>query len=98
VQAAAVGAIVIVDDPWGRGLANRFDRECHGTIWILRRFFELGLASDTMTRGYFVALFDRGIRLPRSIVNDLLVESASRRWCRSIALSASRLRVANRGG
>src|ERR1019366_3537521 len=37
VQAAAVGAVVIVDDPWGRALAERFGRDLHGTFWILVR-------------------------------------------------------------
>ncbi|MGO9255144.1 MAG: hypothetical protein ACLQU1_02410 [Bryobacteraceae bacterium] len=74
VQAAALGAVVIVDDSWGRGLARQFGREFHGTIWVLRRFFELGLASGAATRGYFVALLDRGIHLPRKAVDEFLAE------------------------
>jgi len=78
VQAAEVGAVVIVDDPWGRRLAERFDRDFHGTIWILRRFFELGLASGPITRNYFVELFQRGIRLPWKVVDEFLVEIGER--------------------
>jgi predicted nucleic acid-binding protein len=74
VQATKIGAIVIVDDPWGRGLAERFGREFHGTIWVLRRFFNLGLASGPVTKGHFVELRNRGIRLPLAAVNDFLVE------------------------
>lgn len=74
VQAAALGATVVVDDPWGRTLAARFDREYHGTVWVIRRFFDLGLFSSAVTRVHFVELFDRGIRLPWESVNALLVE------------------------
>jgi predicted nucleic acid-binding protein len=74
VQAAKVGAVVIVDDSWGRGLAKQFDLEFHGTIWVLQRFFELELASGAATRSYFVALLDRGIHLPRKAVDEFLVE------------------------
>ena len=31
VQASQFGAAVIVDDPWGRKLAKRYDLEFHGT-------------------------------------------------------------------
>ena len=46
VQAAAMGAMVIVDDSWGRKFAERFGREVHGTYWILRRLYELGLVFE----------------------------------------------------
>jgi predicted nucleic acid-binding protein len=78
VQAAELGAVVIVDDPWGRGLAERFDRDFHGTIWILRRFFELGLATATETRSHFAVLFQRGIRLPWNVVDQFLAEIGER--------------------
>lgn len=74
VQAAKVGAIVVVDDLWGRDLAARFGRDVHGTVWVLRRFFELGLASSAATRYHFVRLFQRGTRLPKAAVNEFLVE------------------------
>jgi len=74
VQAAKVGATVIVDEPWGRELAARFDRDFHGTFWILMRFFELGLSSATATRNHFVELRHRGTRLPWRAVNEFLIE------------------------
>jgi predicted nucleic acid-binding protein len=78
VQAAELGAVVIVDDPWGRGLAERFDRDFHGTVSVLRRFFELGLASGTATRSHFAVLSQRGIRLPWKVVDDFLAEIGER--------------------
>lgn len=74
VQASPLGAAVIVDDPWGRALAENFDLEFHGTVWVLQRFGELELISSTAFREYFVALRQRGIRLPWETVNALLVE------------------------
>jgi predicted nucleic acid-binding protein len=78
VQAAELGAAIIVDDPWGRGLAERFDRDFHGTVWILRRFFELGLASATAIRNHFAVLFQRGIRLPWKVVDEFLAKIGER--------------------
>lgn len=43
VQASQFEATVIVDDPWGRRLAERYSLEFHGEFWILQRFHELGL-------------------------------------------------------
>jgi predicted nucleic acid-binding protein len=74
VQAAEIGAMVLIDDAWGRILAARFDRECHGTLWILRKFHELGLASAAETRARFVSVRERGIRLPWKVVNEFLAE------------------------
>lgn len=73
-QATEIGSMVLVDDAWGRKLAGRFDRECHGTVWVLRRFFELGFASAADTRVYFAKLQNQGIRLPREAVNQFLTE------------------------
>ena len=72
VQASERGAAVIVDDKWGRQLAQNFALEYHGTIWILGRFHELGLLSASDLRAHFVALRLRGVRLPRTEVNNLL--------------------------
>jgi predicted nucleic acid-binding protein len=47
VQASQFGATVIVDDPWGRELAERVDLEFHATLWVLQRFHELDLLSST---------------------------------------------------
>jgi predicted nucleic acid-binding protein len=74
VQASETGASVIGDDPWGRTLAERFARDFHGAVWVLKRFYELGLASSALTRSHFVALSRRGIRLPWPVVNDFLSE------------------------
>jgi predicted nucleic acid-binding protein len=73
VQAAQVGASVIVDDAWGRELAERDDLEFHGTLWVLQQFHELDLLSSTALRDCFVSLRARGIRLPWEIVNTLLL-------------------------
>jgi predicted nucleic acid-binding protein len=72
VQAAQVGATIIVDDLWGRKLAARHDLEHHGTIWVLEQFLHLGLMSATALRNCFLSLRRRRIRLLRDIVNDLL--------------------------
>lgn len=74
VQAAGVGAMVVVDDPWGRKLAERYGCDCHGTVWVLRRFFDLGLTSAEATRIHFAELLARGTRLPWKDVNEFLVE------------------------
>src|SRR5580700_7977809 len=72
VQASQFGAVVIVDDLWGRELATRYDLEHHGTLWILQRLYELDLLSSTALRECFVSLRLRGTRLPWTIVDALL--------------------------
>jgi predicted nucleic acid-binding protein len=72
VQASELGAIVIVDDLWGRKLAEHYDLEVHGTLWVLQRLHELNLLSSTVLRESFVSLCLRGTRLPWDIVNTLL--------------------------
>ena len=74
VQAAEFGAMVIVDDPWGRELAERDDLDHHGTFWVLQRFYELGLMSAPALRVGFSMLRDRGTRLPWDIVDALLLQ------------------------
>jgi predicted nucleic acid-binding protein len=74
VQASQLGAAVIVDDPWGRKLAKQYGLDRHGTVWILGRFYELGLISASTLRSDFAALFRRGIRLPQKAVNELLAQ------------------------
>jgi predicted nucleic acid-binding protein len=69
VQASQFGAIVIVDDPWGRELAERDDLEFHGTLWVLQRFHELDLLTSVALRGCFLSLRLRGTRLPWEPVN-----------------------------
>lgn len=74
VQASERGAAVIVDDRWGRQLAQNFSLEYHGTIWVLGRFHELGLLTASDLRAHLVALRLRGIRLPPKEVNNLLTK------------------------
>jgi predicted nucleic acid-binding protein len=74
VQASESGATVIVDDPWGRDLAARDDLDYHGTVWVLQRFYELGLMSSSALRICFRVLRDRGTRLPWETVDALLLE------------------------
>lgn len=75
VQAAAVGAAVVVDDPWGRTLAGRFGLDCHGSIWILRRLLQLGLISGQEVRSCCSRLIDSGIRLPAEGVARLVEDT-----------------------
>jgi predicted nucleic acid-binding protein len=72
VQAADLGAVVIVDDPWGRTLAELNALDCHGTLWILESFYNLGLMSSSNLRQELLVLRDQGIRLPWKLVNELL--------------------------
>jgi predicted nucleic acid-binding protein len=74
VQAAQFGAVVIVDDSWGRELAERDDLEFHGTLWVLQQFHRLELLSSSDLRSCFVSLRDRGLRLPWETVNTLLLK------------------------
>jgi len=74
VQASQVGATVIVDDPWGRELAGRYDLEFHGTVWVLRRLQEIGLISPARLRDCFSSLRARGTRLPWTRVNELPIQ------------------------
>jgi predicted nucleic acid-binding protein len=78
VQASQFGAAVIVDDQWGRKLAERDDLEVHGTLWVLQRLHELDLISSGRLRACFVSLRDRDIRLPWDLVDALLVEVGER--------------------
>jgi predicted nucleic acid-binding protein len=73
VQASQFGATVIVDDPWGRKLAERDDLEFHGTLWVLQRFHQLDLLSPTALRDCFVSLRLRGTRLPWETIDALLL-------------------------
>ena len=74
VQASQFGAAVIVDDRWGRKLAEQDDLEIHGTLWVLQRFHELKLLSSRELRACFVALRLRDIRLPWDLVSSLLID------------------------
>jgi hypothetical protein len=71
VQAAAVGAIVIVDDPFGRRLAERHSLEYHGAIWVPERLQLLGLLTPGMLRHGLERLKYRRIRFPAGAANEL---------------------------
>jgi len=73
VQAAEMGTTVIVDDSWGRELAERDGLDPHGTLWVLQRFHELGLLSSPALRDCFVSLQSLGIRLPWELVDEFLI-------------------------
>lgn len=74
VQASVRGGDVLIDDTWGRKLAQKYGRECHGTFWLLCRFHELGLVSSSETRARFAVLLEQKIRLPWKDVNAFLAE------------------------
>jgi len=74
VQAANLGATVIVDDPWGRQLAEWTQLEYHGTLWVLRRLHELELLSGPTLREGLVKLWQHGIRLPLAAANEILIQ------------------------
>jgi predicted nucleic acid-binding protein len=73
VQAAQVGAAVIVDDAWGREIATKSDLEVHGTFWLLEQFHNLELLSAPDIRESFAMLHKHGRRLPWSAVNAFLL-------------------------
>jgi predicted nucleic acid-binding protein len=74
VQAAKFGAMVVVDDRWGRKLAESSDLDFHGTFWVLQHFFQLGLCSSAVTRDHFAELLRPGARMPWEAVNEFLLE------------------------
>jgi predicted nucleic acid-binding protein len=73
VQATEVGAMVIVDDQWGRALAAQYNLDHHGTIWVIEQLHHLGLLSSSDVRISFEKLQKRKIWQPRGTVNALLV-------------------------
>jgi predicted nucleic acid-binding protein len=72
VQAVPLGAMVVVDDPFGRQLAANFDLECHGTLWILERLHDLGYIKSFVLRQHLMTLKQNKIRFPRKAVSLLL--------------------------
>lgn len=72
VQAAQLGAMVIVDDTWGRKLAATYSLDYHGTIWLLERFYSQELVSSSVLRNDLTLLRKKGIWLPWDEVNALL--------------------------
>jgi len=72
VQASQVGASVIIDDYWGRQLAERYDLECHGTLWVLDQLHKMQLVESSQLRVSLKSMRDAGIRLPWDAVDALL--------------------------
>jgi predicted nucleic acid-binding protein len=71
-QAAQTGAVAIIDDGWGRKIAERIGIGCHGTMWVLEQFHALELLTAAEVRASFLKLRLRGFRLPWSLVNQFL--------------------------
>jgi predicted nucleic acid-binding protein len=63
---------VIIDDRWGRDLAQHYDLDCQGTLWVLEQLHDLRLVPSAQVRASVKAMRDRGIRLPRKAVDALL--------------------------
>ena len=72
VQASQFGAPAIIDDLWGRHLAERFGLDCHGTLWVLERLYDMRLVSSSQLRESLRIMRDLGIRLPWDVVDSLL--------------------------
>jgi len=71
VQAAANGAMVLIDDRRGRKLAEQYTLECHGTLWLLEQFQSMELLPRTLGQ-YLSDITSRGIRLPFKETSELL--------------------------
>jgi predicted nucleic acid-binding protein len=74
IQASKRAPALVIDDPWGRKLAERFSLKFGGTIWILQRFHGVGLLSASEVRSGFETLLRRNFRLPREAINAFLKE------------------------
>ncbi len=72
VQATELGAMVVIDEIWGRKLAERHRLDYHGTIWVLERLCDLKLLAPSTVRRHLVKLRELGIRIPLQAANDLL--------------------------
>jgi len=72
VQATKIGAFVIVDDPWGRKLAEHYSLKYGGTLWVLGRLTELELMTPAGLRKNILRLLEVGSRFPQEGVNKLL--------------------------
>jgi predicted nucleic acid-binding protein len=70
VQAAEIGAMVIVDDRRGQRLAEGYALEHHDTVWVLDRLQSLGLLAPRSLRECLQRLKTRGIHLRAA--NELL--------------------------
>lgn len=75
VQASQFGAAVIIDDRWGRHLAERYALDCHGTLWVLTQLYEMRLLPSARLRHSLRIMRDRRIRLPWDAANELLTRA-----------------------
>ena len=72
LKAEALQIIAIIDDAWGRDLAKRMAVECHGTLWVLEQFYDLGLRSGRNLAQDIEALRRHGFWLPDQPTEALL--------------------------
>lgn len=72
VQATELGAMVVIDETWGRKLAKRHRLDYHGTIWVHERLCELKLLAPSTVRRNFLKLRELGTRFPLQAANELL--------------------------
>lgn len=74
VQATDMGSAVVMDDRWGRRLAERHGLDTYGTLWILKRLHEMGHLPGARFREDLLKLQRKGIRLPKEEVHSILAE------------------------
>lgn len=63
-QAVELGAILLADDLWARGIADRMGLRCMGTIGVFDRLLELRIVTQPDARSAIRRILDAGIRLP----------------------------------
>lgn len=64
--------MVLTDDPLGRAWAQRYTRDCHGTIWICYQLRHTGFLTEL--RPYYIRMLQRGRRQPLLGMNKYLQE------------------------
>lgn len=63
-QAVELGAILLVDDAWARGMATRMGVRYMGTVGILDRLLEMRIVKQEEAEWAVRRMIDGGIRLP----------------------------------
>jgi predicted nucleic acid-binding protein len=63
-QAVKLGATLLVDDSWGRSIAQKMGLTCIGSIGVSERLHELRLLSLYEVRSAVTRMREGGIRLP----------------------------------
>jgi predicted nucleic acid-binding protein len=71
-QAAQASAMAVIDDPFGRKLAEEHRLECHGTLWILSQLYEQDFLTPSEVRAHLKTLAVAEYRLPQAAIKDLL--------------------------